>query len=331
MERQMPLTPKDTNQLATAIYHTIRYYDLFNQPVTAVQIWRSLIVESFQSHLRWAGRHVYSLKSIQASLISMRVAKRIESKWGYFFLKGKAGNVTERMHRLHEAQDKWKLTQRLIKFVSIAPFVKGIAMAGSLAEGNTRADSDLDVLVIATRGRIWTARLILIMLAQLTGHRRKHWDDRAPDKLCLNHYITDNALAVNKQIRNLYTAISYRHLIPIYGQAAFEEFYQANVSWQKKYLMYPEPPHIQSSFIVHTPYFGRVFKKIIEAILLEPVGNAVERWAEKIQRSSIARHTLPGQVGRVVLSNTELAFHPDTKVPGLLQYYAQEAGQQTLI
>jgi hypothetical protein len=129
----------------------------------------------------------------------------------------------------------------------------------------------------------------------------------------------------------LFTAVEYTHHVPLTGYALYRSFQTTNDGWFKRFLMYPEAPALAS---VHAVTPGRVstfIKKILESILLEPLGNSIERWAEAMQRRSIARHTEPNQSGRVVVSPAELAFHPHSKVEGLLQRFAQDAGQQALL
>ncbi|MCH8748615.1 hypothetical protein IH781_02590 [Patescibacteria group bacterium] len=319
-------------ELARALYQTVRYFDLFEQPVTVVQMWRTLVIQSQHSPMRWAGRQVYSLSEVRLALKkSARLKTQLGWRWGYYFLVGREQLVSayQLKHRL--AQTKWKLTRRVARWFTLVPFVRMIAMSGSLAAGNTKADSDLDLFVVVAAGRIWTARLGLLVVSQLSGRRRKYWDRKAPDKICLNHYVTETSLAINSDIRNLYTAVLYQKMVCLFWLDVFQNFQQANAAWSKRFLMYPEAPRLKAVQAVQPLLWLRSLKSGLEKILLEPVGEAFERWAERVQRRRIAEHTMPGQRGRVVLSAAELAFHPDTKVPSILAAFAQEEGQGQLL
>lgn len=334
MVPQTPLlwTREQASDLDRAIHHTVRYFDLFEQPVTATQIWRYLIISTDGLGVRWAGHRAYHLRDIITALAqSLYLQQHVASRYGYFFLRGKDLLVPERLRRHRLAQDKWRLTQAVAKWLVYVPFVRMIAMSGSLAVGNTGPTSDLDLFVIVRSGRIWTARLGLLILTHLSGRRRKYWDIKAPDKICLNHYLADNALAIAPEIRNVYTAVLYQTAIPLFGLDVFEHFQRINATWTKRFLMIGDVPSVPSVLALKPWRSLLWFRARVESILLEPLGAIIERAAERVQRRAIMRHTRPQQGGRVVLNERELAFHPDSKVPGLLNRFAQDAGQQALL
>lgn len=316
--------------LEHSILRTIRYFDLFAQPLTTVQIWRSLIVaDDHDKHFRWAGQRLPRLHEVRDTLqTSAWLASHLETQWGYYALTGKKDLIPARLVRHAIAQQKWKLTQRIVRWLRLVPFVRLLAISGSLATAQPHAQSDLDLLVVTAPGRIWSARLGLLLVTQLLGRRRHHWHRHAPDKICLNHYLTADALTLVPEIRNLYTALLYQRLIPLTGAPLYETFQQANARWIKRFVMYPAIPALPAvQTLADRNYIHR-----IQATLEWVVGaTQIERWAERLQRRTIAQHTAPDQHGRITLSPTELAFHPDTKVPGLLDRFRQDEGQRTLL
>ncbi|MAF81041.1 hypothetical protein CL628_03435 [bacterium] len=326
------------NDLEHAVYQSVRYGNLFDQPLTATQIWGALIVPTPESprvrlHAgqRWGGQRAPHLSAVRAALASLIDQEVLGTKHGYYFLGGNEELVAKRQKKFWLAQDKWKVTQRVAAWLKLVPFVRMIAMSGSLSVGNTGPHSDLDLFVVVQRGRIWLARLLMLLTTQLLGRRRKHWNDEAPDKVCLNHYVTSDALTISSEIRNVYTAMLYHHLIPLYGFATYVQFQQANANWVKGQLMYVEAPFLPS---IHSTPVGRLrrqAKRGLEQLLSEPMFEWLERAAETVQRAAIRKHTKQNQPGRVALSATELAFHPHTKVPALLNRFAQEEGQRQLV
>lgn len=320
------------NILEQSIYNTIRYFSLFDMPVTAVQIWRSLILEQADARQRWGGQHLPNLREIREILhVSSWLAERTGKKWGYFFEKNREESVRRRRSRHVLAQHKWRLTRRLAVGLAAIPGVRLLAGSGSLALSNTRPDSDLDMFVIVRRGRIWTVRLLLLCAAQLLGRRRKRWDEVAPDRLCFNHFITDQDLVMPSDVRNVYTAVAYTHLTPLFGANVLEKFQQANAPWLRSYLMYPDSISLVPKQAASLPYFLKLFKKLLEGILFEPIGEILEKGAEKLQRRIIEKHRQPGRSGRVAVSDHELAFHPDSRVPDILRQFTQDAGQKALL
>jgi hypothetical protein len=198
-----------------------------------------------------------------------------------------------------------------------------IAMSGSLAAGNTRLTSDLDLFIIARAKRIWLARLGLLVVTELLGRRRRHWDRSAPDKVCLNHYVTDDALLVAPAIRNVYTAVLYRSLISLTGHPWREKFLATNTDWLKEYAGGASGVVLPTRHAVAIGTAGQALRDSFGAILSEPVFDWLEEFAESMQRLVITWHTEPQRAGRIVINSHELAFHPDTKVPGLLKRYYQ--------
>lgn len=313
------------------IFQTIRYFDVLGLPVTSTQIWRSLIQGDPESRVRWGGHALHSLAHVKQALRSSPwLRRRVDSQWGYWHLQGKHHLVRQRLGRHILATRKWRIARWVVKLLAAMPFVRMIAGSGSLALDNTRPVSDLDLFIVVKAGRIWTARLFLVIAAQLTGRRRKYWNRLAPDKVCLNHYITDDHLAVSPDIRNVHTAVTYTHLVPLFGLDVFARFQQLNAAWMRRFLMYPEPTSLPHRYMVQSWPVVMFSKKLLETVLLEPIGELIERWAGKVQRRAIVRHTRPGRSGRVAVSDRELAFHPDSQVPAILRQYEEEVGQKAL-
>lgn len=318
--------------LEQSIFQTVRYYALFDCPVTAVQVWRSLIVVQPGIGLRWQGQSQAGLTHVTQTLRqSAWLEQRLGSHWGYYYVRGSEASVERRLRRHVLAQHKWKIVRRVGRWLAFVPLVRMIAVSGSLAQSNTKAESDLDLFVIVHAGRIWTARLLLLAAAQFTGRRRKHWDSLAPDKVCLNHYVSDRHLLMTREVRNLYTAVQYAALAPLVGGKLLPEFWQANGAWLRRFVMAPAVPALPHRMAVRVGPVAATVHRGLTALFLEPIGGALERWAERVQRQTVARHSRPGQAGRVALGPHELAFHPDSRVQFILEQFAQEPGQQALL
>lgn len=315
--------------LEKSIYNTVRYFDLFDMPLTATQLWRCLIVDQAgQSGLRWGGHRQAGLRDIQKALAqSVWLRERLETTWGYFFLPGKGRLVRQRLQRHSLAQQKWKLLLQVLPALACVPFIKGMSVSGSLAIDNTKASSDLDLFVVVQHGRIWSVRLWLLLLTQVLGVRRTYAQVEAPNKVCLNHYVTDAALLVPAPVRNVYTAVQYALHVPVYGAAVAQQFRVANAGWINMYVMCPHLPHVHHAYTHAQPRWRVAVKGFLESVMREPLFDVVERLGRQLQLAVIAKHR---RAGRIALSDAELAFHPDTKVPGILSAYAHGKEQQQL-
>src|SRR3989344_530730 len=310
-----PLLSKERGTLLErSIYDTVRFFDLYNMPLTATQIWQNLVVVS--SH----DEHHVSLREVQKILATSEFLKeKTETTWGYVALRGRLFLVKKRLRRHAIAQDKWKIVKRCAPFLAAVPFVRALAGSGSLAIDNTKYSSDLDIFVIVKEGRIWTARLLLLCMSALLGRRRVYGEAHAPDMLCLNHYITTSSLLISPDIKNVCMAMQYASLVPIYNDSLIREFHQRNIGWMSRYIRSANRPHAAHRYAIELQGLVLFLKNHIEKLLYEPLGDVVERFAELLQRYVISRHR--SSRGRIVLSYDELAFHPDTKVPAMVKQF----------
>jgi len=300
-----------------AIYDTIRYWSLFDMPVTVTQIWRALVQAEKDGRLA-------SLADIQQLLKSSRWLKeKIDTQWGYYFLKNKKNIVERRLVRHRTSQAKWVILRKIVQVLQYLPFIRMIATTGSLSISNPNQDSDLDVLIVVKSGRLWIARLCLLFVTQLMGHRRKYWDQRAPDKICLNHYVTDESLEIAPEIRSIYTAMLYSHLVLLTGPEMYKQFMHANKQWLNQFLSIPEVPDLLSVHAVKSYALGRGIQRVLEFFLSEPWAHSIEKSAEYFQRRLIARHSKPGRAGRIAVSDSELAFHPDSKAGWVVEEFGR--------
>ncbi len=307
--------------LEQSIFDTVRFFDLYDMPITKTQVWQHLVVA------KTGYDHHASLQEIVRLLETSDFLKtNLEMKWGYLALRGRISLVAKRLRRHAIAQDKWKLVRRCAYLLSFMPFVRALAGSGSLAVDNTKHTSDLDIFVIAKEGRVWTTRLMLLVASQILGRRRVYGERSAPDMLCLNHYITDRALRISSDIQNVCMAMQYTSLVPLFSDSLVRTFQQRNVFWMNAQVRLPAGiggPSVPHRYTISLPVWMLVIKEQVEKILLEPIGDYLERFAELLQRAVISRHRTSR--GRIVLAYHELAFHPDTKVPSFVQRFSLDA------
>ncbi len=213
--------PEDISQFEQSIYDTVHFFDIYDMPVTATQIWLYLI------RAKSNYQHTPSLREVQDALKnSPYLLEKTEQQFGYVTKKGRLPLVRQRLRRHAIAQDKWKIVKRCAPFLAMIPFVKGLGGSGSLAVDNTKFSSDLDILVIVEAGRIWTTRLALLIISQVLGRRRKYDSKNAPDMLCLNHYLSTNHLGVSRDIQNICMAMQYAMLVPVFDDEKMRTFLQ---------------------------------------------------------------------------------------------------------
>lgn len=221
---------------------------------------------------------------------------------------------------------KWRLFLERTWLFKYVPFVDGVFGSGSIAFGNVTKDSDLDALICARQGRIFTARILSAFLFGLFGWRRSknHRCGEAANKVCLNHFSTPRSFSFALD-SNEYWQRLYANLVPIYGTNEYiQSFFDANNDWLENPVIYKnDRRHLHK-----TPAGIKVF---VEKLLAGKFGDALERLVKNYQIKRIesglgkasneknrhfiriegkkrAFYDLPP---RIVYTSDELDFHPD--------------------
>ncbi|MDH4358801.1 MAG: nucleotidyltransferase domain-containing protein [Candidatus Berkelbacteria bacterium] len=119
-----------------------------------------------------------------------------------------------------------KLAAKVLRF---APFVRMAGLNGSLVRGDEKKASDIDFLIIAKAGRLYTARFFAAALVHLTSYRR--YGDKVAGRICLNCYLNDKNPNISPQNKksNQKVANAYKYLVPLVddGEAA-DHFFKAS-------------------------------------------------------------------------------------------------------
>ena len=117
-----------------------------------------------------------------------------------------------------------------LKWLAILPFLNAIAITGSVAMNKATKASDLDLLIIVKPGRIWTTRILAMIVTQFFGKRR--YGKKVTDRICLNYFIVDGAEA---PIQNIASANMLASARPILSKENFAAFISRN-RWMEKFL-----------------------------------------------------------------------------------------------
>ena len=102
------------------------------------------------------------------NLEQLKQQKIIEEKNGYYFLKGRGHLYEERIEKMKIADEKWHKVRWLLSATRAVPFIRGIALSGSMGRGAAAATSDIDIFVITEKNRIWTGRFFLTLFTLLS-------------------------------------------------------------------------------------------------------------------------------------------------------------------
>ncbi|MBP7875646.1 hypothetical protein KA012_01455, partial [Candidatus Woesebacteria bacterium] len=110
-----------------------------------------------------------------------------------------------RQSRLTISNDKYAEIAPLIKFCRMLPWVRGVAVTGSVAVENAESNDDVDLLIVCADNRLWLVRPLLIFFSQLYGKRRT-WRGEEGNSWCFNLWLETSSLSVPVAQRSLYPA-----------------------------------------------------------------------------------------------------------------------------
>lgn len=112
--------------------------------------------------------------------------------------------------------------------ISCVPFLRMVAVCNNHAFGIANEKSDIDLFVVAKKGRMFTARAFLTLLLHVLGMRRH--GEKILGRFCLSFFIDEKALnlveiAIKKDI---YLAYWTKKLLPIVGSKVVDDFEMRN-------------------------------------------------------------------------------------------------------
>lgn len=209
-------TAASLSPLQRAILLTVLYADLFDYPLTADEIYHRLIGVP-------AGPGDF-----QRDLISL-AGPYLSEAGGYFTWRGREVLVALRQERLAAGQLAWSWALRYARWLARIPFVRMIAVSGSLAVDNSGPEADIDLFIITERDRLWISRLGLVLFRVLT----RRLSGRFSFAACPNYLVSMSALEIEQQ--DLYTAHEVIQIVPLWGTQAYTQFLQAN-EWVRRFL-----------------------------------------------------------------------------------------------
>ncbi len=283
--------------LAAQILKTLKYFDIQEHPLTLLEISKYLL----QPEQR---RSAPASLSAILSVVENELKGQLQNRRGFYFLAGRAEIAEKRWQNNFYATARLKRAKRYLPFTRHIPFVAAVALSGSEAINNSKQGSDIDLLVLAEKNRIWLARILISLYFQLLGLRRH--GGKIENRFCLNHYI-ERAKSLNAD-KNIYTAVEYVSLLPYHGATAIYDFQMKNLIWIREYLAQPQ-------LVKYPAQAGSWFKIFVEQALDNFIGDALEQLAGKIQQRRIQMQQ------HIVIAADELSFHPGSKGKQVLEKF----------
>ena len=236
--------------LQRAILLSVAYADVFDYPLTTREIHRYCGVKASFTTI-YAEIQRFGFLSHNADI---------------FTLPGRESLVAVRARRKEISLRLWPYAARYGRAIARLPFIRMVAVTGSLAVNNTENRADIDYFIVTEPGHLWTCRALALTLGRLAVHQGIN--------LCPNYLVTTNTLAFPD--RNLYAAHEIAQMIPLYGLVTYAEIRRQN-AWVADFLPNAAgtPPMPASIKMLASP---PLLRPIFEAGMQTPPWTWFERW-----------------------------------------------------
>ncbi|MBD3359401.1 MAG: hypothetical protein GF365_01690 [Candidatus Buchananbacteria bacterium] len=318
---------KDLSFLELFIINTVAYFDVFDYPLTLLEIYNYLYTGGMSGA-------DYSLPEIKDNLENNpKLKKIITSQSGFYFLKNRRQIIQTRLQQYNIADKKFKIALKAVKFLKFFPFIKLVAVCNNLAYFNARKQSDVDLFIITSKNRLYFSRFFITLLLSLMGIRRH--GHKVTDRLCLSFYLTEDNLDLN-QIKivpdDIYLIYWLATLSPVYERDDFHnQFLQAN-NWFKQYLPNYQDKQVGHRYQVEDTKFSESIYKFKQLIWQGVLGNWLEKISKYIQHKKMSQSKRDISVREknwVIINDQMLKFHENDRRLYYLQKF--EAKRKELI
>ena len=298
---------------------TIVYYDALDYPMTAFEVWKHLIAthDEVSSEAPTLGQ----VSGVLDGLVALGAITRLS---GFLILPQRELLVSARIRSEKYAVPKIRRAAALAWKLAWVPFVRMIALTGSLSMKRGDHESDWDFFVVLSGGAIWRGRTALSLVLQLFGKRRhgRYVENRA----CLNYFITDASLEIAMQ--DYFSASEYRFMYTLVGRDTERHFELAN-RWMAR-LKPTYQPTTLPNFWLHSA--SRLQLKL--RLLLEQLFSW-EGWEVKLsswQKKKIEQNPKSQTPGAFIVANDQaLIFLPCPKGPAVFDRFKERLAVHGLL
>ncbi|MFH1561626.1 MAG: hypothetical protein ABID04_03555 [Patescibacteria group bacterium] len=192
-----------------AVLKTLIYADLFDYPLTAEELYRRLIGKRLLNN---------------------------PFKDKFYFLPGRQKLLKLRRERELVTSRKMTRAKQLAGLLRLIPTVKLVGVTGSVAANNAKSEDDIDFLIIAQSGCLWTTRFLVTLLLWPVKRKSKKTSVKDKNKICLNLFLDTDHLGIFAKQKDLFLAHEVLNLKLVWDRNdTYQKFLKANY-WVKEFL-----------------------------------------------------------------------------------------------
>lgn len=216
-----------------ALLRTIIFFDLFEYPLTLLELWKNLF---FYEETQTVSLNDCAVLLKESSLLFLHLEKRS----GYYCLKGRADIIDLRVERALIADRKYRKAKKISELFACLPFVRMVCICNTLGISASPDNHDIDFFIVGRRGFLRLTRLLCTGAVHVFGKRPKKNHER--DTFCLSFYVADDALDLSSLqipgsngLPDIYLLYWITWCVPLYDENTYKTFYQAN-TWIERYV-----------------------------------------------------------------------------------------------
>tara|TARA_R110002049_G_scaffold246247_4_gene420264 strand:+ start:1642 stop:2541 length:900 start_codon:yes stop_codon:yes gene_type:complete len=265
------------------IIQALAYFDIFKHPLRKEEL------------ANLAGISNSEAETILVELTAQKVCYSFDQHFSIFHRTDELVNL--RVQKERKASNYFKKLPFYARLISSFPFVRSIAISGSLSKGVMHDDGDIDYFIITAPNRMWICRTFLILFKKVFLLNSKKY-------FCINYLVDENHLEIID--KNIFTAIEVSHLLPVYNEPLINQLKKEN-NWTEEYL--PRFKHLNKVKQVEE---SKPVKKILEKLLSGNLGERLDlffmkttykRWGQKF------RHFDPTKLQLTMRSDRGVSKH----------------------
>jgi hypothetical protein len=299
---------KEVLSLHQAVLATIHYFDLLDFPLTLEELEEYLYGRPSRSEAKKLMSPKGESFRPSRSEAAEEIAKLpgVQHAHGFYFLEGRDEIAELRKERQKIAKAMWQRTERFRFLFALCPYVRMVAVCNTLAYGNVKETSDIDLFIITKDGKLATARFFMKLFTQLFGVRVHH--DKISSRFCLSFFVTERASNLKPLAHAFDPHLAYfvTTAVPIFGEFVYRDWLKANEEWAAPYFKRPLSPRIAR---LKENFAARFFRFFLESFLFL-FGNWLENFFYEFQmkRDRERQKKFPYSKG-IVINRNVFKFH----------------------
>src|SRR5215208_5398916 len=154
------------------ILATLSYFDIFNYPLSQTEIFQFL-------------SNTYTHEEFTNALHHLTIENWIYKFDEFYTLQDNYSLIIRRRNGNAQARSMLKIGEKVAAFLSSFPFVRGVAVSGSLSKNFADENSDIDFFIITAKNKLWLARTFMLCFRRIAVLFKKQ------DWFCMNYYIDE--------------------------------------------------------------------------------------------------------------------------------------------